>query len=59
MVRGARGFERPETPVRDGEVTVTWFPPEGGAKGDVKVYVAFEDGEGGSALWTGVLAPNI
>jgi hypothetical protein len=50
------GFSRPETPVRDGEVTVTWFPPENGAKGDVPVYVAFEDGEGGSALWTGVIA---
>jgi len=52
------GFSRPETPVRDGEVTVTWFPPEKGAKGDVPVYVAFEDGQGGSALWTGVIAPK-
>ena len=52
------GFERPETPVREGKVTLTWFPPEGGAKGEVKAYVAFEDGEGGSALWSGLILPK-
>ena len=33
----------------DGTVTLTWIPPEGGGLGDV--YVVFNDGLGGTALW--------
>ncbi len=33
----------------DGTVTLTWFPPEEGGLGNV--YVVFNDGLGGTALW--------
>ncbi len=49
------GFSTTETREVEGEVLLTWFPPEEGLKGDARTFVAFEDGEGGSAVWEGTI----
>ena len=46
----AGGFSRPSEDVAsDGSVTLTWFAPED--PGDVRLYVVFEDAEGGTSVW--------
>ena len=46
----AGGFLRPSEDVSsEGEVSLQWFAPE---KGDADLYVVFEDGDGGTTVWS-------
>ncbi|MEN9787188.1 MAG: hypothetical protein RLZZ299_2452 [Pseudomonadota bacterium] len=47
------GFDQTRYRVENGEVTLTWVPPEGGGTGEA--WVVLNDGLGGSALWRGTL----
>ncbi|MFT4627289.1 MAG: hypothetical protein ACI8PZ_005971 [Myxococcota bacterium] len=49
----AGGFGMPAEDARDGAVEVEWFAPN--RRRDTNLYVAFEDGEGGAALWRGIV----
>ncbi len=52
------GFSVTDTRSVDGKVELTWLPPEAGLKDPARVYVTFEDGEGGSAVWEGTILPK-
>ena len=54
----AGGFAVTDARTVEGEVRLTWLPPEKGLKEPARVYVTFEDGEGGSALWEGTIQPK-
>jgi hypothetical protein len=53
-VSTAGGFSRLGEIIERREVELEWFPPARGAKG-TRLYIAFEDGLGGSAVWKGVV----
>ena len=49
----AGGFSMPAEDVVDGAVECEWFAPKN--QRQTRLYVAFEDGEGGAALWRGTV----